>query len=200
MAFVEVPDRAAGYALQESDWDLWADNMNAATWVKLADETLTGTAAAIDFTSISGSWAHLMIVAYLRGDVASTATEVRVQLNGDTGSNYDWQRLLASASTPSAGEGFGQSSAFVGSIPGASAGSGEFAALRCLLPGYSQTIGHKVLTSRWSLKTGTSSGNLQGGAAAAFWRSTAAVTRVKILPASNSLVAGSKATLYAMAG
>lgn len=198
MAYVEVPDRAAGYAPQESDWDLLKDNMNAATWVKLGNTTLTGSAAEIEFASLDLTFSHLVVVAYLASTTGAGA-QTLLRINSDSGSNYDFQELYAaggSVNTPA--EGFGQTSIRAGYMSG-STHTNIFSPHRIIIPAYAQTSGHKAALCRSGLKTGTSTTNLRSSRHAGFWRSTTVVSNVKLIPSSGSLAAGSRATLYALA-
>jgi hypothetical protein len=200
MSFTPVPTRDGGYALEEADWDLLKDNFNEGTWVQLADETLTGAASTIDFTSIDGSFAHLLLLAYLRGTTSGTAIEVGARFNNDSGSNYDDQRLTGQGASPGAGEAFGGSDALVGFAPaGLSESASLYSAVRFLVPHYAGTANNKVLLSRWASKTGTSTTTMTAGNAAGFWRSNAAITRLTLVPQSGDFAIGSRATLYGLA-
>jgi hypothetical protein len=200
VAFTTVPDRAVGYAPLEADWDTYIkDNMNSGTWVQLANSTLAAPAASFDFTSISGSFAHLLVEMYLRGDDTTTAVAASLRFNADTGNNYDDQRLSASAAVAAAAENFAGSSPDFAFAPAANATSNVFGAARLLIPHYANASNNKAALSRWATKTATTTGTLQAGAAAVFWRSNAAITRVTIFPGTGDWDTGSRATLYALA-
>jgi hypothetical protein len=199
MGFTTVPDRATGDILTEADWDTYIrDNFNTGVPVLLANSTLVGTTASIDLTGIAQDWAHLLVVAYLRGTTAATFTEIRARFNGDTGNNYDHQQVAGNAASATAGESFAGSSAVVGLIPAANATANVFGPLVIDIPFYSQATNNKAASTQYGWKGGTSTGNLQVASIAAFWRSSAAITQVTLLPAAGSLAAGSRATLYGL--
>jgi hypothetical protein len=67
---------------------------------QLAETIVTGSVAAdITFSSISGSYRHLLLTLVGRGDTAATSVSILVQLNADTGSNYDREILNIDGST-----------------------------------------------------------------------------------------------------
>lgn len=196
--FQTVPDKSAGDVFSESMWDLLKDNMNTAIPVLLASSTLSGSQASIDMTSVPADWGHLLLVAYLRGDTATGTIAVNLRLNGDSGSNYDYQSLAGSGATASAAEAFGQAQARVGSCPAASATASVFGALVIDIPFYSQADNNKAFTSQSCNKSGTSTGNLGIEAYGGAWRSSALVSQVTILPGSGNFVSGSRVSLYGM--
>jgi len=167
--------------------------------VRIADTTLAADAASISFTSIPGHYAHLLVVAYLRGDTAAANVSARIRFNADTGSNYDWQSILGSAATASAGETFGETSAVLGNIPANTAGANLFGALTVEIPHYAQASNNKAAHAAFAMKSGTGSGALQAGALSAFWRSSAAITQVTLIPGAGNFRSGSRATLYGLA-
>ncbi len=199
MGFTTVPDKAAGDVFTEAMWDTYIkDNFNTGIPVVLGNTTLGANAASIDFTGIPPDWAHLLVVAYLRGDVGAVATPINVRFNSDTGNNYDRQYDLGTGSTASAGESFAQTWAQVGNCAGGNAGANLFGALTLDIPFYSQASNNKVISSSWAGKWGTSSGNMESGMMSAFWRSSAAITTVSLMPTSGNFVSGSRVTLYGM--
>lgn len=198
--FQPIPDRAAGYAPTAADWDLIRDNMNGATWVRLADTTLTGTAAEIEFASIDQAYAHLMLVAYLRGDDVAATVAVNLRINSSVSAIYDRQHLVASAAAPAASEAFGASIAWAGNVPAANAPANVFGAFNLLIPCYSSVAGHKIGITDWGAKSGTTTGTLEVGDGAVFWRSTTVISNLKLIPGSDSWVAGSRATLFGLSG
>lgn len=166
--------------------------------VRIANTTLSASAASIDFTSIPGHYAHLMLVAYLRSDEAVTASTVRARFNGDTAANYDRQHLGAVAAATSASEAFAATAAVIGGCSGGSAPANLFGTLRLVVPHYAQAADNKAALSRWGTKWGTTSGTMETFSAAAFWRSSVAITRLELLPGAGNFVSGSRATLIGL--
>jgi hypothetical protein len=199
MGFSVVPDKSSGDIFTEAMWDTYIkDNFNTGVPVLLANSTLSGSSATISFSGISQNWAHLRMVMYLRGDTAAASTNVNLQFNGDTGSNYDNQYIRGSAAATSAVEAFAQTAALVGSMPCASAGANLFSAVTADIPFYSQSTNNKTMSSQWARKTGTSSGSLELISVASFWRSSSAITQIVLFGSAGNFDTGSRVTLYGM--
>ncbi len=64
--------------------------MPTATYIALANLTLTGTDAEVSFASIPATFRDLVVITNVDG---STQTEMFVRLNGDTGNNYNTVRM-----------------------------------------------------------------------------------------------------------
>ena len=199
MAFTVVPDKATNDVLTETNWDTHIrDNFNTGVPVVLANSTLGAPAANIDFSAISQSWAHLMLVCYLRGDTAATSTTTLMRFNADTAANYDYQHVAGQAATASAAEAFAQTSIYLGPSPANTAGANLFNAVVISIPYYSQATNNKSSASRTGMKRGTATGNIEVYGLAGFWRSNAAITQVTLLPGAGSFNTGSRVTLYGL--
>lgn len=199
MAFTVVPDKATNDILTEANWDTHIkDNFNTGVPVVLANSTLSGAAASIDFTSISQSWAHLMIVAYLRGDTASTSTAGLMRFNGDTAANYDYQTQTGRAATAAAAETFAAAYIETGSVPANTAGANLFSVNVIRIPHYAQATNNKSASISAGLKYGTATTNQIVYGIAGFWRSNSAITQVTLLPVAGNFNTGSRATLYGL--
>jgi hypothetical protein len=68
--------------------------MPTATYIALANLTLTSSDASVEFTSIPDTYRDLVLVAQTK---ATGNTYGRVRVNGDTGSNYTRIRMLANS-------------------------------------------------------------------------------------------------------
>jgi hypothetical protein len=168
--------------------------------VRLANTTLSGDTASISFSSIPAHYAHLMLVCYARGTVAATGTSLVMRFNADAGANYDRQYVYGLAATAQANEAFAATSMDPFDIPGASAGANLFAGVKILIPHYAGAANNKVVSSRYARKTGTASGNLEIVKTACFWRSSAAINEITLVPLSGNILAGSRFTLYGLPG
>lgn len=166
--------------------------------VRIADSTLSGDAATIDFTSIPAHYAHLMLVCYLRSDTAAATTAAHVRYNNDTGGNYDYQVLQGNAATASASEAFAQGQAYVGAIAANTADANLFAGIIVEISHYANSANNKASSSQWAVKSGTATTNLFVGANAQFWRSNSAINRVTFVTTGN-FRAGSRITLFGLA-
>ena len=198
MPWTSVPDRAIGYAPVEADWDtMIRDNLNTGAWVTLGSTLLTAAAASFDFTGIPATFAHLMVIGYLRGANAAGLITILQRFNNDSAANYDWQNLGGSGAAASGFESFATTGGF-DTAPAATAPANLFATVRLVIPHYANTANNKAIVRSREAKTGTSSLSLAAGPSAGFWRSNAAINRVTILPAAGNWAAGSAATILAL--
>jgi hypothetical protein len=166
--------------------------------VRIADVTLSASAATIDFSSIPSQFAHLMVVAYLRGDTAAAFVGVVMRYNNDTGSNYDTQFLAAGAATVTAGEAFAGGAAQVGNVPANTASANVFGYVSIEVTHYANSANNKAHIATWAHKQGTASTNMQVGCWAGFYRSNTAISRVTVIPGAGNFVSGSRVTLYGL--
>lgn len=180
----------------------WATNdiVTAAEFAKgvgcVADTTLGGSAASINLTGLPTTYAHLVIVAYLRSDTVAVGDPLLLRFNGDTAANYDWQRLTGNNATASAGASVGQTSIRTGFIAAASSGANRFGAVRIEVPFYGGTANDKTVTAISGFADSTAA-NSQVEQNSGIWRSTAAITQVTVLCAGN-LLTGSRLGVYVM--
>lgn len=186
-------------------WALgWATNdiVTAAEYKKsvgaIFDTTLGGSAASIDITSISATYANLMLSVYARGDNAATTTSVLMRFNGDAGANYDWQQLRGAAAVASAAEAFANTTLATGVAPGNTAGANLFGALDIFIPHYAGSTNNKTFVSVSCAKVGTTTGLILVDHFGGGWRSNAAINQITLLPTSGNFVTGTRATLYAL--
>lgn len=161
---------------------------------------MSASAASFDFTSLPSQFAHLLIVVYGRGDTVAVNTTILCRFNNDTAANYDTERgynVGTTTNTPQ--ETLADTAAHIGSIPAASAPAGLAGMSRVDIAGYAATTFQKAVVSAGAYKTATTTGSLVADQYASFWRSTAAINRVTILPVAGNFIAGSRCTVYGLA-
>lgn len=172
-----------------------AASATSSAMVLIQDQLLAADTATFDFTSIPGSYRHLLITLSGRMTGAVADDAVTMQFNADTGNNYIWQYDGYSSSAGSVGGGVtGSTSVRVGELPGASATTGYTGSFDIRIADYAATtlfkswhsVGHRASTTRFAFNNG------------GIWVSTSAITRVTITPSSGNFLAGSRATLYAL--
>lgn len=167
--------------------------------VLLADELLTVAAATIDFTAIPAHWTHLKVVVYARSDEAvASVGAMFLRFNGDSGANYDSQVLDATGTTPTAAQTFGATRGACGVHPRGTSGADLFSVTEILIPHYAGIADNKAAFCLSGSKVGVASLELYQRHVATFWRSSAAIDRVTILPEAGNFDVGSRATLYGM--
>lgn len=166
---------------------------------KIAEVTVpAGGQATIDFSAIPQTYEHLLVVFAVRSDAAGQAanqTVLHVQINGDTGANYecvvDYNNTL---------ERYQNQTSFYGayvSAGGTPAGRPSAGLLE--LPHYLNTTWHKALLMRVAFSQGADSSTQMVEDARGYWASTAAITELTLSLRDGNFVAGSVATLYGVA-
>jgi hypothetical protein len=189
---------ATGMRIYETDTGLEA-YWNGSGWVYprqlIAKSLLSGTAPSIPFSVPAGpAFSTLRVVWSARGDNASPATFMCVQLNGDTAARYVWQDNQANVATPGpAGSGGATTLIEVGTLAAASAASGYVGGGEFGIPNASGSTFKTVSGSSTSMNA---LANGYSGTYGGLWAATAAVSSLTLFPLSGNLVAGSAAYLY----
>ena len=164
----------------------------------ISDTTLGGSAANVDIASIVGTYAHLLVVVYARGDAASGAIGLNVRFNGDSAANYDWQKMEGTGATVTPSEAFAQTAISANNVPANTAGANLFGVSMGFLPHYAGSANNKAYLSIAAYKVGVTTGSMTDSLSGGFWRSNAAINRITLLPSSGNFVAGTRVTIYAM--
>ena len=155
-----------------------------ATYVSIASNTLSSSAASVTFSSIPGTYTDLVVVVAGTFTTGST-NNVNFQFNGDTASNYSFLRLLGSGSAASS---YRVSDVQIDiGLLSSTAQSNTVANIQ----NYSNTTTYKTAIGR-----GDTSEYAQASLGA--WRNTAAITSVTILSAAT-FASGSTFSLYGIA-
>lgn len=169
---------------------------------RIYDSTLNVSAASFD-TGANGvpqTFSHLLLVSNLRDDGAVVASWVNMNFNNDSGANYDREQATFGGNTGSATGNSAQTTMTVAIHAGANASASVFGATMLMIPNYTSTTSFKSVTSiSGVLATLGTTSTYQAGAFQGIWRSTAAITQIKLLPGNGSnFVAGSRVTIYGM--
>jgi hypothetical protein len=174
----------------------WATAGGGGAMVQIADTTLGSAAADITFSSIPSTYNHLKLV--ISGACASTSfngTTFNVQVNGDTSNNYAFATVskYAGAGATMTLEGqFSQTQFELGNIWVGQAVTNALASVEMTFFNYKGTTLRKGMTfigGGWSDAPGTGSGS---GA----WKSTSAITSIKLYSGGGNFMTGTRATLY----
>lgn len=199
MTWSLVPAQADGDVWTIQLWRQIQENLNAGVMRPLANVTVGGGGAAnIDFTAIPGTFKALVVVLHARGDAAATGVAVGLRFNGDTGTNYDSQRHYATATTVGNDEFLAQTSGNLIGVPASTAPASTFGPATIIIPAYAVAGLRRAALYANQYKGANSSGNMPSGGGAVFWRNTAAITQVTLIPASGNFVQDSRATLLAV--
>jgi len=162
------------------------------TYVALATNTLSSSATSITFSSISGAYTDLVLVCNVIGVGANTDENCSIQVNGDTGSNYSMTRLRANGTTASSDRDTSATSAIAGIITVKTTDDGTRSNVIVNFQNYSNATTYKTWLSR------SNSALYSVQAMVNLWRSTAAITSIKLYLSSGNIASGATATLYAI--
>lgn len=166
--------------------------------VVIADSTLAASAASFDITSIPGTYACLLLTAYLRSTAATGLVGTRVRYNGDTSAVYDWQLHAGTGAAASASNAISNTSAPYGDVPGSTATANDFGVVVAHIPNYANASGFKPADATSGLHVASVLGSMDVVHTASFWRATAAINQITVFPSSGSWDTGSRLTLYGL--
>ena len=158
------------------------------TYTPIATTTLGSAAASYTFSSIPSTYTDLILVSNFA--VTTASANVYGQLNGDTATNYSDTWLRGDGTTASS---FRDTSTaqfwFSSSSYATSANPMHISHFQ----NYANTTTYKTVL----IRDNNAGGAVGGGVA--LWRSTAAITSIKIHTSAGNLAAGSTFTLYGLA-
>jgi hypothetical protein len=155
------------------------------TYDNIATTTLGTAASEIIFSSIPGTYTDLKIVFTF---VPSAGTYASLQFNSDTGTNYSWTRLSGDGTT--AASAFTATTSFIRGGVGITATSPIFFSADIF--SYAGSTNKTAFTDTSNDQNGTGRKDIVVG----LWRNTAAITSIRIFPATGTFSTGSTATLY----
>jgi hypothetical protein len=163
--------------------------MPTATYIALANLTLTGTDAEVSFASIPATYRDLVVIANWPNSGNPASPFVLLRLNGDTGSNYTWVQMYGDG-----GSGGGQSDASAGSVTSIRVGylQNSAAMTRINVMDYSATDKHKTVLDRSDQTEATT----RTSAFVGRWANTNAVTSLSLTAGTGTFASGSTFALY----
>lgn len=164
--------------------------------VNLGSVTLGVATPTIAFSGIAPTYSAIQVLGQVRGTAAATFCQMRVQLNGDTAANYNWEIVEGQGTTAAALTGIGVANAALGYPPASTSPAGACATIDMLFPNYAGTVFRKQGRSIMALTQTDANGNEQIQIASLTWRTTAAITSILFLLDSGSFDVGTKLTLY----
>lgn len=140
----------------------------------------SGGASNAEFTSIPSTFQHLQIRCLTRTSDNNTA--VYIQFNNDTGSNYAYHYLGGNGASVSAGASINQTKGYIADTANNSSGASRFGGIVVDVLDYKDT--NKFKTVR-SLSGHDNNGNGEITLFSSLWRSTSAITSIKITTIAN---------------
>lgn len=159
------------------------------SYESIATVSLNTTQASVEFTGISGSYTHLQLRILQR---STTPNNTMMQYNSDTGSNYNWHELFGEGANAAAGNSAGSTTSmkatYLENIAAGVVGVGVIDILD-----YADTNKYKTMR-------GFAGSDANGSGYVLFrsglWRSTSAITSIKLTPATGSWDQYSSIALY----
>jgi hypothetical protein len=161
--------------------------MATATYIPIATQTLGSAASSITFSSIPSTYTDLRLVF---SGTAVGGGNFLVQYNGDTATNYSFTELYGTGSSASSTFGTTQSS-----INLTQAGGMPTTTVMMAFDifSYASSINKTCLATYSNDENGSGTVEFTVG----LWRSTAAITSIKIFPSSSyGFVSNTTATLW----
>jgi hypothetical protein len=163
-----------------------------ATYEPIATTTLSSAQTSVTFSSISGSYTDLVLIANSKV-TGSPGRVTTVQFNSDTGSNYSYTFMGGNGSTVSSGRSNNDDRIRIQGITGINADN--FYPVVMSIQNYSNTTTHKTSLIKTSEATGVQF--LCG-----LWKSTSAINEIRIVAYGNTeenWASGCTFTLYGIA-
>lgn len=152
------------------------------TYTPIATTTLGSAASSYTFSSISGTYTDLVLVA---AGYQSIDDNVLMRFNSDTGSNYSSTTIFGSGSAASSFRSTSATSMQLGGLFTSDGGNAIYQIMN-----YSNSTTYKSVLARANAAgSGTQ-------ARVGLWRSTAAITSVTLLTGSGNFQTGSTFTLF----
>ena len=156
------------------------------TYTPIATATGTGSSGTITFSSISGSYTDLVLVA--NGKINSGTANLQVQFNSDTATNYSTTILYGDGSTAVSDR--STSSAVTYVCWAGYWNPTDMATTIINIQNYSNATTYKTLITRNNaVSYGTE-------AMVGLWRSTAAINSITLKTSANNFTTASTFTLY----
>lgn len=166
--------------------------------VTLISEQTPSAVGTLTFSSIPAFYRDLKVVVRGRCDAAATFEELRLQLNGDTGSNYAHEDIILNNATSSSSGGDPVTYHLIGWLPGATAPANESSAGEVVIYNYRDTTFQKTMMSQGGVRTASGAANLFAVRSTGWWANTAAVTSVTVFLQLGNFVSGTVVSLYGL--
>ena len=163
---------------------------SAKTYDQIAWTSLGSAANSITFSSIAASWTDLRLVVNTP-TWSSTGNNMFLQFNGDTATNYSFRHLSGNGTAASSGSNQSVSYIFITNNAFSPAGTSPTTATVDIFSYAGST--YKTVLSTLSFDQNGSGGV---NANVSLWRSTAAITSIKVMLNSANFGTGSTFALY----
>jgi hypothetical protein len=176
---------------------VWDQTATTDGFFQIATTTLNVAASSITFSSIPQDYTHLQLRGIARATDATTDYNIHAQFNADTANNYSYHYLYGTGAAADTGAATSTSETLVGRITGANTSANIFGIIIIDILDYINTNKFKTVRSL--------TGHDQNGSGGAWlmssnWRSTSAITSIRLYPASGNFAQYSSFALYGIKG
>ena len=155
--------------------------------------TTSASQATVTFSSIPGTFKDLILVVNARGTASTTAVNVLLRMNGDTGANYSYERINPFGSAFAAAG----TSMEVATINAATALANRGTSFEAAVFNYADTLFHRQMTCFQYMGVTNTASNFFQTSTGGFWNNTTnAITQLDLLLSSGAFVDGSIVSLY----
>lgn len=159
-----------------------------ATYVPISTQTLGSASASVTFSSIPSTYTDLVLECVFG---VTAGTDLQLQFNGDTASNYSSTRVVANGTTAASTN--TTSLTYIQPRTPANQPSTVSTTWRININSYANTTSNKTTISRYDSATVFTEADV------GLWRSTSAITSLIVTANSSTFVTGSTFTLYGIA-
>ena len=168
------------------------------TYDLLETTTLGSSASSVTFTGLGSysDYAHLQIRMVSRGDKASNAADLLMQINADTGSNYAWHTLRADGSNVSPFARDTKTELDIGYVAGGNSTASSFSASVLDILDFSNSSKNTTIRTLNGVSNEWTYIRLTSG----LWNNTNAVTSLQFFADAGNLVSGSRFSLFGRKG
>jgi hypothetical protein len=166
---------------------------------KMAESALADGVSmnALVLDDIDQSFRHLLLIAVLRSDGATTQETGLVRFNDDSGANYaDNRFLVTNATNPAVDSGATSLNLFT--TPGASSPAASFGAYAAFIADYSRSTRQKVMLLLGGHEKDTTLNNQWLFTAMGHWRVGDAIRKIEVRANSGNWTDGSYLSLYGL--
>ncbi len=176
-----------------------ADSFTLGGMVQIGTVTLgSDNATLATFSSIPDSYNDLVLMLTARLD-GTTARNIWIRFNGDSGSNYTYQYDSSTNATLSGGGAVTQSKGLIGYVGSTTQNAAAFTSVEVRIPAYRGTTFQKAwLATAYQLTSADGVSEAVQGKDSGRWKNTAAITQIDIVADSGSFKTGSYCSLYGL--
>ena len=165
----------------------------ANTYTLIASNTLSSSAASVTFSAIPGTYTDLVLRISTRTDSAAASSTLLLTLNNDTTTLYSTTRLRGDGATPTSARTSSAANIAGTQVDGNTATSNTFSSTEIYIPSYTASQ-NKPISIDNAHEDNTTTAYRE--AIAGLYRSTTAISEVKVGFATIQFLSGSSFFLY----